>query len=87
MRSFRPLRVLGSTIALVAAFVVLAFAVQDGMVYWHNIADGFYQWARTSQGWRKLADVVGETIATVVLLTLAFRLLGSSEPDPSTETV
>jgi hypothetical protein len=79
MNSFRPVRVLGSTIVLVAALVVLAYAIQDLWHYQQNLAWGYTEWARSGQGWWQLTSGIGETAAAVVLLTVGVRLLGSGK--------
>jgi hypothetical protein len=74
----RPARTFGATLALVAATVALWYAFQDLRGYWENLSAGYTEWAfATSQGWLKLASGVFEAAATVGLLILAARLLGT----------
>jgi hypothetical protein len=74
----RPARTIGATIASVAAMVALWYAGQDLRGYWDNLSAGYTEWAfATSQGWWTLAAGVAEAAASVGLLILAARLLGT----------
>jgi hypothetical protein len=73
----RPVRTFGATVALVAAMVALWYAGQDLRGYWENLSAGYTQWAVTAQGWLKLASGIAEAAATVGLLILTSRLLGT----------
>ena len=74
----RPARTIGATIAIVAAMVALWYAGQDLKHYWDNLSAGYTEWAfHTSQGWWQLTSGIVEAAATVGLLILAARLLGT----------
>jgi len=78
MKSFRPLRTLGSTLALVAALVVALFAGQDLWHYGQAVTTPWlHEWARSSQGLWQLTCGVAEIAATVALLIAGVHLLGT----------
>jgi hypothetical protein len=73
--SFRPTRVLGATVVLIAAIFIALFAVQDWWTHFKYIQMG---WSVTSgQGWWRLTSGVAETLATAALIWLGVKLLGS----------
>ena len=63
--------------AVVAALVAVWYAGQDLRGYWENLSAGYTEWAVTSQGWWRLTSGVAEAAATVGLLIVAARLLGT----------
>jgi hypothetical protein len=83
MMDIRPLRTLGAALAAVAALVVSLFAGQDLWHYWQAVSAGYTEWATSGQGMWMLACGVGELIATVALVAIAVRLLGSKPLRPS----
>jgi hypothetical protein len=77
MKELRPLRTLIATVTSVGALVVSLYAGQDIWHYWQAISFGYMEWARSSQGLWMLTCGIVEVVATVILLVVAARALGS----------
>ncbi|MGH2580944.1 MAG: hypothetical protein ACRDGP_08880 [Actinomycetota bacterium] len=77
MKRFRPLRTFGATLAAVGALVALGYAIQDLWHYWQDLSAGYTAWAASGQGWWQLTCGVAEAIATVMLMIVSGRLLGT----------
>lgn len=77
MRRFRAARTFAASAALVAALLILCFAIQDLWTYQRNLAKGNTAWAVSGQGWWQLTCGIVETAATVVLMIVGSRLLGT----------
>jgi hypothetical protein len=83
--AFRPLRVTISTLAIVAALVLLGLAIQDFWTWQRNFARWGHYWLDNTQHLTMLARGLAEAAGTVVASIVVVRALRGPKAAPSPE--